>query len=151
MTHNKNQNLLTVVDGFGRLRFAFALRNITPSSAINSLSNHFAIFGNPGFIRSDRSTQFVPSEFRNFFHQNEVATSRTTPYYPQGNGHNERYNGSVWKAVQCLLHSTKHPLSDWECVLPSVLSSIRTLNNTVSKENPLERFFCWGTVISSNA
>ena len=48
----------------------------------------------------------------------------------------------MWKAVQCLLHSTNRPQTDWESVLPSALSSIRTLINTVTKESPHDRFFC---------
>ena len=92
---NKNQYLLTVVDEFSRFPFAFPLRNITSSSVIKCLSTLFAIFGTPGFIHSDRGTQFVSSEFQNFCRQNGVATSKTTPYHPQGNGQNERYNGIV--------------------------------------------------------
>ena len=49
----------------------------------------------------------------------------------------------MWKAVQCLLHFTNRPLTDWESVLPSALSSIRTLINTVTKESPHVRFFCF--------
>ena len=143
MTRNKNQYLLTVVDEFSRFPFAFPLRNITSSSVIKCLSTLFAIFGTPGFIHSDRVTQFVSLEFQNFCRQNGVATSKTTPYHPQGNGQNERYNGIVWKAVQCLLHSTNRPLTDWESVLPSALSSIRTLIDTVTKESPHDRFFCF--------
>ena len=116
---------------------------MTSSSVIKCLSTLFAIFGTPGFIHSDRGTQFVSSEFQNFCRQNGVATSKTTPYHPQGNGQNERYNGTVWKAVQCLLHSTNRPLTDWESVLPSALSSIRTVINTVTKDSPHDRFFCF--------
>ena len=64
MTRNKNQYLLTVVDEFIRFPFAFRLRNITSSSVIKCLSTLFAIFGTPGFIHSDRGTQFVSSEFQ---------------------------------------------------------------------------------------
>ena len=49
----------------------------------------------------------------------------------------------MWKAVQCLQHSTNCPLSDWECVLPSAVSSILTLITTVTKESPHDRFFCF--------
>ena len=143
MTLSKNQYLLTVVDKFSRFPFAFPLRNITSSSVIKCLLTVFAIFGTPGFIYSDRGTEFVSSEFQNFCRQNGVATSKTTPYHTQGNGQNERNNGIVWKAVQCLLHSTNRPLSDWESVIPSALSSIRTLINTVTMENPHDRFFCF--------
>ena len=142
MTRNRNQYLLTVVDESSRFPFAFPLRNITSKSVIKCLSTLFAIFGSPGFIHSDRGTQFVSSEIQNFCRQNGFATSITTPYL-QGNGQNERYNRIVWKTVQCLLHSTNRPLTDWESVLPSAISSIRTLVNTVTKESPHDRFFCF--------
>ena len=124
MTRSKNQYVLTVVDEFSKFPFAFLLRNITSSSVIKCILPLFAIFGTPGFIYFDRGTLLVTSEFQNFCSQNGVATSEATPYHPQRNGQNERFNGIVWKAVQCLLHSTNRTLSDWECVLPSALSSI---------------------------
>ena len=43
-------------------------------------------------------------------------------------------------AVRCLLQSANCPLFDWKGVTPSVLSSIRTLINTATKENPDDRF-----------
>ena len=91
MTRSKNQYLLTVVGFF----FAFPLRNITSGGVIKSLSTLFAIFGTPGFIHSDRGPQFVSSKFQNFSCQNGIATSKSTPYYPQGNDQNECYNGIV--------------------------------------------------------
>ena len=143
MTRSKTQYLLTVVDELSRFPFAFLLRNITSSSVIKSLSTLFAIFGTPGFIHPDPGAQFLSSEFQNFCRQNGVATSKTTPYYPQGNGRNERYNGIVWKAVQCLLQSTNRPISVWKCVLLSALSSIWTLINTFTKASPHDRFLCF--------
>ena len=117
----------------------------TPRLVASSIVfRHFSLSsGTPGFIHSDRGRQFVSTEFPNFCLQNGVATSKTTPYFPQGNGQNERYNGSVRKAVQCLLHSTYRPPSDWECVLQSALSSSRTLIITATKESPHDRFVCF--------
>ena len=121
----------------------FRSPSLSPSSVIKYLSTLFAIFGTPGFIHSDRGAQFVSSEFQNVCRQNGAATSKTTPYHPQGNGQNDRYNGIAWKAIQCLLHTANRPLSDFQCVLPSSLSSIRTLINTVTKESPHDRVFCF--------
>ena len=74
---------------------------------------------------------------------NRVATSKTKLNHPQGNGQHERYNRIVRMANQCMLHFANRPLSDWECVLPSALSSIRTLISTITKESPHDRFFCF--------
>ena len=121
-----------MVDEFSKFPFAFPLRNITSSSVIKCLSTLFAIFGTPEFIHLDRGTQFALSEYQSFCRQKGVAISKITPYHSQDSGQNERYNGIVWKAVQCLLHSANRLLSDWECLLPSALLSIRTLINIVT-------------------
>ena len=49
----------------------------------------------------------------------------------------------MWNAVQCLLHQTNSPFSDWECFLSSAPSYNRTLINTVTGENTFDRFFCF--------
>ena len=52
------------------------LRNITSSSVTKMSFDFFAIFGTACFIHSDRGTQFVSSEFQNFWRENGGA-----PYY----------------------------------------------------------------------
>ena len=131
-----------MVDEFSRFPFAFPLRNITSNSVIKCLSTLFTIFGTPGFIHSYRahiSSHRIPK----LLSPKWSCNLQTTPYHPRGKGQNEGCNGIVWKAVQCLLHSTNRPLTDWESVRPSALSSIRTLINTVTKESPHDRFFCF--------
>ena len=98
---------------------------ISRVGASSSVFRHFS-------LSSETLGSFTPTGAHSLSHrnskncQNGVATSKTTPYHRQGNGQNERYNGIVWKAVQCLLHSTNRPLYDWEGVSPSALSSIRS-------------------------
>ena len=78
----------------------------------------------------------------------KLSCDPTTPHHHQGNGQNERYNGIVWKAVQCPLHTANRPLSDWKYVLPSTFSLIRTLVKTITTETSDDRFFCFKRVES---
>ena len=69
-----------------------------------------------------------------------IATSRTTPYNPTGNGQIERYNGIIWKVILLALKSHNVDLKDWEMVLPTALHSIRFLLSTATNMTSHERF-----------
>ena len=94
-----------------------------------------------GRVHSDRDPSFMSKEVKEFLQGKGVATSRTTPYNPQGNGQVERLNGTLWKAVTLALKSQNLPLSSWEHVLPQALHSIRSLLCTATNATPHERFF----------
>lgn len=133
--------LLVVVDEYSRFPFAFALKDITTASVLQCLRQLFSLFGTPSFIHSDRGSQFMAEAFDSQLLQWGIAQSRTTPYNPQCNGQTEKYNGVLWKAIQCVLHSRKMPISMWETVLPEALSSIRSLICTATNETPHSRLF----------
>ena len=95
----------------------------------------------PNYIHSDRGASFLSRELKEYLTQRGIATSRTTPYHPIGNGQAERYNGIIWKAVRLALESTNLPVSSWELVLPDALHSIRSLLSTATNTTPHERFF----------
>ena len=72
-----------------------------------------------------------------------IATSRTTPYNPQGNGKTKRYNGIIYKTIELSLKSNGLPIKHWEIVLSDALYSIRSFINTVTNEIPHERFLIY--------
>ena len=135
--------LFTVVDEYSRFPFGFALREITTAAIIDSLKQLFHLFGTPGFIHSDRGTQFSSMEFQDFCNQLGISHSRTTPYNPRGNGQTERFNGMIWKNVQCLLYSNRHQEDKWEDHLPRALAAIRALNCSATNETPHARFLAF--------
>ncbi|GFS66714.1 retrovirus-related Pol polyprotein from transposon opus [Trichonephila clavipes] len=70
-----------------------------------------------------------------------IATSRTTPYNPAGNGQVERYNGIIWKTIQLALRSNSMKTEQWEGVIQTALHSIRSLLCTATNATPHERMF----------
>ena len=56
---SQSRFVLTVVDEYSRFPFAYPLRNITSQALIAWFSQLFEIFGSPGFIHSDRGSQFI--------------------------------------------------------------------------------------------
>jgi hypothetical protein len=95
----------------------------------------------PNYIHSDCGTSFLSQELKQYFFKQGIATSKTTPYHPIGNGQVERYNGIIWKAVCLALKSANLPNSQWELVLPDALHFIRSLLSTSTNTTPHERFF----------
>ena len=57
----------------------------------------------------------------------------TTPYYPQCNGRNERFNGEL---VQILTKVTEHQGKNWDLEVPSALWANRTSVKTSTGFTP---------------
>ncbi|GFW11861.1 putative retrovirus-related pol polyprotein from transposon opus [Trichonephila clavipes] len=92
---SRNHYILTIVDEVSRFPFAIPCSDISAKTVILLLKNIFSIFGMPSFIHSDRGSSFMSHELKSFLTSQGIATSRTTPYNPAGNGQDERYNGII--------------------------------------------------------
>ncbi|XP_063222991.1 uncharacterized protein LOC134531237 isoform X1 [Bacillus rossius redtenbacheri] len=133
--------LLTVVDEYSRFPFAIPCNDLSSTTVIQALNQIFTLFGYPSYIHTDRGTSFISRELQSFLHSNGVATSRTTPYNPCGNGQVECYNGIIWRTVSLALKTKGLVITQWEKVLPEALHSIRTLLCTATNATPHERMF----------
>lgn len=140
-SNTKNKYILTVIDEYSRFPFAFPCSDMSSATVIKNLNELFMIFGMPAFLHSDRGTSFLSSEVKQFLHSRGIATSRTTPYNPQGNGQVERLNSTLWKTIQLALRSRNLPIEDWERALNQALHSIRSLLCTATNCTPHERMF----------
>ena len=69
------------------------------------------------------------TELEQWLHEKGIATSRMTPYNPQGNGQIERYSGIIYKTTELSIKSKGLPSKHWEVVLSEALYSIRSLIN----------------------
>jgi hypothetical protein len=132
---------LYVVDEYSRFPFAFPCQNMESSTVIMCLNQLFRLCGMPNYIHSDLGTSFLSRELKDYLTKRGIATSRTTPYHPIGNGQVERYNGIIWKANRLALRSANLPDSRWELVLAHALHSIRSLLCTSTNATPHKRFF----------
>ncbi|GFY29765.1 retrovirus-related Pol polyprotein from transposon 17.6 [Trichonephila clavipes] len=124
-----------------RFPFAIPYSDISAKTVILHLKNIFSIFGMPSFIHSDRGSSFMSHELKSFLTSQGIATSRTTPYNPAGNGQVERYNGIIWKTIQLALRSNSMKTEQWEGVIQTALHSIRSLLCTATNATPHERMF----------
>ncbi|XP_068246611.1 uncharacterized protein [Palaemon carinicauda] len=140
-SQSRNKYFLTVVDEFSRFPFVFPCADMTTRTVISCLVQLFALFGMPAYIHTDRGASFMSEELKDFLMKKGVATSRTTPYNPRGNGQAEKYNGIIWKTLTLALKTRNLDVSQWETVLPDALHSIRSLLCTSTNSTPHERLF----------
>lgn len=138
---SRNKYILVLIDEYSRFPFAFPCPDMTTNTVIKHLTSLFSLFGVPSYIHSDRGTSFMSSALKNFLLSKGIASSRTSPYNPAGNGQVERYNGVIWKSVMLALKSRGLNNSHWEQVLPDALNSIRSLLCTSTNCTPHERMF----------
>ena len=138
---SQNKYFLTIIDEYSRFPFAIPCKEIEAQNVINSLCSVFAIFGLPSYIHSDRGSCFMSNELKNWLKSKNIATSKTTPYNPMGNGQCEKYNGTIWRAITLACKSQGLELKQWESVLPDALHSIRSLLCTSTNMTPHERMF----------
>ena len=132
---------LTIIDEYSRFPFVYPCSKMDTPTVISCLSNLFSFLGMPGYVHSDRGPSFMSNELKDWLHSKGIATSRTTPYNPEGNGQTERYNGIVMKTITLALKSRNLDTKYWQSVLPDALHSIRSLINTTTNETPHERMF----------
>ena len=130
-----------MIDEYSRFPWAFPCADMTASTVIKCLVELFSIFGLPQFIHSDRGSQFMSEELKTFLHGKGIATSRSTPYNPRGNGQVERLNNTIWKATTLSLKSKGLATEQWELGLTDALHSVRSLLCTETNATPHERMF----------
>ena len=138
---SRNRYFLCIIDEFSRYPFCFPCSHISAGVVISCLDTLFSLFGTCNFIHSDRGSAFMSNQLKDYLLEKGIASSRTTPYHPEGNGQCERYNGIIWKAVKCATRSRGLSLEKWETVLPEALNSIRSLLCTATNATPHSRFF----------
>jgi transposase InsO family protein len=120
--------MLTVLDDFSKVGEARAL---TQKSQVGDAVKAILLYleNQTGHtvkvVRTDRGTEFVNSDLREFFQSKGIRHETSAPYTPQQNGRAERFNRSLKEKVRMLLLQAKAPQSLWTEALPT---AVRLLN-----------------------
>ena len=146
----RNRYLLTIVDEYSRFPFAFPCTDMLATTVKKCLIEIFFIFGEPGFVHSDRGRSFISDLLKSFLLQNGIGSSHSSAYNPRGNGQCERYNGTIWQTIRLALKSKGLPNTQWETVVPEALHAIRSLLCTSTNETPHDRLFNFPRKVSSS-
>ena len=86
----KNIYMLNIIDEYSRFPFVYPCPTTDTNTVTACLSQLFSLFGMPAYVHSDRGPSLMSNELKQWLREKGIATSRTTPYNPQGNGQTER-------------------------------------------------------------
>ena len=125
ITSRGKSYILMAVDYLSRWAEARAVRQITAKDVAKFVYEDICCkFGVPMEILSDNGPGFNADLLDFLFEKMKINHRYTTPYYPQCNGMNERFNGVL---MQILSKVTEHHGKNWDLELPSARWAYCTL------------------------
>ena len=116
--------ILTAMDYLSRWAEAKAVKQISAKDVAKFVYEDICCkFGVPLELLSDQRPGFRVELMDYLCDKMNIRHNYTTPYYPQCNGLNERFNGEL---VKILSKVTQHQGRNWDLELPSALWAYRT-------------------------
>lgn len=128
------QNILVVTDLFTRFAWAIPTRDQTAQTTVKALWTHvIQPFGCPARFHSDRGPNFESALMKQLCDAYGIVKSRTTPYYPAGNGGTERLNQTLLNLLRSL-ESEKQ--NHWPEYLPELVHAYNNTTHSVTGYAP---------------
>lgn len=113
------ENILVITDHFTRYAQAFPTRNQTAKTTAKILFEEFIVhYGFLTRLHSGQGRNFTSRVIRELCKLAGVQQSRTTPYYPMGNGMVEQFNQTLIRIIGTLDNKQKE---DWKSHVSSLV------------------------------
>jgi len=111
-TKRGNLHIVTAVDAFTKWAVAKPIKCTTSEELINFLEdNILSNYGVPKILITDRGPQFTSAKSTEFMEDSKIEHRLTTPYHPQLNRIDERFNGTVMRILRAYVEECQ---SDWD-------------------------------------
>lgn len=107
--------IVTATDAFSKVAFAQAKQSVKTQDVIDFIEDCIiSIHGKPKTVITDRGSQFISSEWKDFMKKHSIEHQLTSPYHPQSNGIDERLNGTLVRILKSYVDKYQQ---DWDVQL----------------------------------
>jgi len=111
-TDRGNCYIVTATDAYSKWAFGYACPNARTDELISFLDDRvMAVHGCPKSIITDRGSQFTSAKWKEYVTRLGVEHKMTTPYHPQSNGIDERFNGTLVRVLRSYVEENQR---DWD-------------------------------------
>lgn len=111
-TSRGNSCINTATDAYSKWAFGFTCPNARTEELITFLDDRvLAIHGCPKSFKTDRGSQFTSAKWKEYMARLGVEQKMTTPYHPQSNGIDERFNGTLTRVLRSYVEENQ---IDWD-------------------------------------
>lgn len=136
---NGERYILGIVDNFSRYVALIPLKSATAETVARALHERWiTLFGAPDSVHTDRGTEFQNTLMDQLCRFYGIRRSKSSPYYPQGNGMIERLFRTVKDMLYATMDRTKN---NWTEIIPSVEMALRCTDHRTLKFSPFEVVF----------
>lgn len=116
MTPGQNRYILTLIDDYSRYTTIYLLSQKSEvteriQNFVQEVKMKFGIV--PKVFRSDRGTEYINKDLKDFFRKEGIRNQYTVSYTPEQNGVAERKNRSLLEMTRCLLIDAKLEKKYW--------------------------------------
>lgn len=136
-TRRGHKYLLTMVDLATRWPEAVPLKKVDAVSTAEALLNIFSTYGVPQLLVHDNGGNFTAKFTSLVMKTMGIHQIKTAPYHPEANGHIERLNGTIKKALKKAGAET----TSWDKLIPLVLYAIRITQHSTTGHSPYQLMF----------
>ena len=130
-----NEYVLCMTDHFSKYSKAFAMPDQKAERVAKIFVNEWVYhWGEPMSLHTDQGPNFESVLMKQVCDLLQINKTRTTPYHPQGNAQNERYNQTIMNIVAKLTDKVEY--EDWDEQLPVAVAAYNATEHSTTKFTP---------------